>query len=1000
MTFTDQDWSTAQTVTVTAEHDNDTLDEDDVVLTHSVASADDSDYDGIAADSVTVSVSDDDEDGVNISKATLTIEEGASDTYTVVLGSQPTGDVTVTIGGNTGTDVSLDKTTLTFTDQDWATAQTVTVTAAHDNDTLDEDDVILTHSVASADDSNYDGIAADSVTVSVTDDDEASVTIYPTSVTVPEGYTTQYTVALNTMPSGDVTVTINDPTDNTDVTADPATLTFTTDNWYIRQLVTVTAATDTDEDEDSATITHSVSGYGTVTTTDDVPVTVLEANPVAVTASFGMAAYTVAESDDTSTTDVVENEVSIKVTLNVDPERTVSIPLTATPQDGATSDDYSGVPAILIFSPGETEREFTFAATDDSDDDDDESVKLGFGTTLPAAVTAGTPSEAVVSITDDELNQLVVRFGQATYSGREGGRITPNFGVSLDKATDRDLTFNFLLTYQNGPSSGVFNATLRSITVPKGQEAAFTTLRLRENQIDDDGRTVTYTFDTLPEGVTLGTPSEAVITIIDNDTAGVTVNPTSLTVAEGDDETYTVVLDSRPRGDVTVNIGGTTGTDVTVNPASLTFTRDDWNSAQTVTVTAAQDSDADDDSVTLTHTVTSTDTLYEGISADNVDVTVDDDEVNVTVEFRSATYSVEESDDTDTTETKENEVTVTVTLSADPERTVTIPIEKTDQDGASSADYSGVPASVTFNSGDTEKTFTFTATSDTIDDDGESVKLTFGTLPTGVTEGTITEAVVAIVDDDDPSVSVEFGSATYSVAETDDTDTAETKENEVTVTVKLSADPERSVAIPISKTNQDGASSADYSGVPSSLSFNSGDTEKTFTFTATADTVDDDGESVKLTFGTLPTGVTEGTTKETVISITDDDVLSVTVAFGSAAYSVEESDDTSTTEDKENEVVVTVKLSEDPERSVTIPISKADQDGASSADYSRRARPASSLQLSGETSKTFTFAATADSDGRRRGVGEADLRDAAHRCDGGDHQRERWSRSTTTTTPV
>ena len=63
-----------------------------------------------------------------------------------------------------------------------------------------------------------------------------------------------------------------------------------------------------------------------------------------------------------------------------------------------------------------------------------------------------------------------------------------------------------------------------------------------------------------------------------------------------------------------------------------------------------------------------------------------------------------------TTETKENEVTVTVTLSADPERTVTIPITKTDQDGASSADYSGVPASVTFNSGDTEKTFTFTAT--------------------------------------------------------------------------------------------------------------------------------------------------------------------------------------------------------------------------------------------------------------------------------------------------
>ena len=48
---------------------------------------------------------------------------------------------------------------------------------------------------------------------------------------------------------------------------------------------------------------------------------------------------------------------------------------------------------------------------------------------------------------------------------------------------------------------------------------------------------------------------------------------------------------------------------------------------------------------------------------------------------------------------------MTVTLSADPERTVTIPITKTNQGGATSADYSGVPATVTFNAGETSKTF-------------------------------------------------------------------------------------------------------------------------------------------------------------------------------------------------------------------------------------------------------------------------------------------------------
>ena len=52
--------------------------------------------------------------------------------------------------------------------------------------------------------------------------------------------------------------------------------------------------------------------------------------------------------------------------------------------------------------------------------------------------------------------------------------------------------------------------------------------------------------------------------------------------------------------------------------------------------------------------------------------------------------------------------------------------------GISDADYSGVPASVVFQSGDTEQSFTFRATADDIDDDGESVALTFRTpMPSG-----------------------------------------------------------------------------------------------------------------------------------------------------------------------------------------------------------------------------------------------------------------------------
>ena len=121
---------------------------------------------------------------------------------------------------------------------------------------------------------------------------------------------------------------------------------------------------------------------------------------------------------------------------------------------------------------------------------------------------------------------------------------------------------------------------------------------------------------------------------------------------------------------------------------------------------------------------------------------------------------------------------------------------------------------------------------------------------------------------DVPSVTANFGQSRYNVTEGGD----------VSIAVTLSADPERSVAIPITTTNQGTATDADYSGVPLEVTFESGDTEVTFTFTATDDPVDDDGEWVKVTFGALSAGVSEGTTTEATVSITDNDVSGVTVS--------------------------------------------------------------------------------------------------------------------------
>ena len=137
LTFTPGNWSTAQTVTVTAVEDDDAVDEQAVTITHTVGSTDDTAYDGLPAGNVDVTVTDDDTAGVTVSETSLTIEEGDSDTYTVVLDSEPAGEVTVTVGGYSGADLSLDTTELTFTDRDWDVPQRVTVTAEQDHDAVD-----------------------------------------------------------------------------------------------------------------------------------------------------------------------------------------------------------------------------------------------------------------------------------------------------------------------------------------------------------------------------------------------------------------------------------------------------------------------------------------------------------------------------------------------------------------------------------------------------------------------------------------------------------------------------------------------------------------------------------------------------------------------------------------------------------------------------------------------------------------------------------------------
>ena len=670
-------------------------------------------------------------------------------------------------------------------------------------------------------------------------------------VTAHDGMTTKtYTVTVTRQGSTDATLkalTVSDGTNDVPLTPafDSDTVSYTASVAHGVSSVTVTPTVH----ESHATVAVDGTTVNSGTASSAVSLTAGEANDILV----------VVTAEDTSVT----KTYTVSVTRAGSSDATLSGLTTSdgtlTPAFDSSKTAYTATVAYSVASvtvtPTVNESNATVAVN-------------GSG------VTSGSPSQAISLTAGQSTNLNVVVTAQDGVTTKAYTiavtRSPPTFSIAATASAAEGESASLIITLShNAPMGGVaFSVTAQYSTTGTGNAVAadvgtITTpvtvaentstknisIPTAEDSLDEDAETFKVVIATsVSPWVKAGDGKDtATITINDDDTAGFTVTPTTLKVNEGASKTYTIVLDTKPTANVAVSLTNPDTGAVTVAPTSWTFTTSNWNTAKTFTVSGVEDSDYADETVTISHSVTSADSRYSGLTPDSVTVNVDDNNVRaVTVAFGSATYTVKETDDTTTTVVKENEATVT------------IPITKTNQGGASDSDYSGVPTSVTFNSGETSKSFTFSATADTIDDDGESVKLTFGALPTGVSAGSTDETTVSINDDDLPAdVDVAFEQSWYIVTEGSD----------VTVTVKLSVAPERSITIPITKSSQDGATSADYSGVPASLTFGATNTEKSFTFSATSDNVDDDGESVTLGFGTFPTGVTAGSPSTASVTI-------------------------------------------------------------------------------------------------------------------------------------
>ena len=775
--------------------------------------------------------------------------------------------------------------------------------------------------------------------------DGTVLTSVPAALVIGEPITAQFAQASYTVVEGgtvDVTVSLSAAHQGVRAVTVPLTVTdsATMTHSYLvsaesvsfaagerSKAITVSIRQDQDDNDDE----HVTLGFGvlsdgvTAGTRSETQIDITDDDYPIVTVQFGAGSYAVDEGDS----------VEVELTLSAAPERAVVIGLEAAREGGASSGDFSA-PLTVMFNGDETSKSITFSATDDAVDDDHESVVIRLATPLPIRVSTGSPDATTVAITDNDDPQVSVTFDQNTYTISEGSH--DDIRVTLSANPERRVEIPITITDLGGATGGDYLDLPTSITFHSGQTEQTITFEAHDDGVDDDDESVRLEFGDLPDRVSGGAITQTTVEITDDDLPQVKVrfddNNQNYRVTEGGSVTVTLKLDIAPERVVTIPletiaVGGASDEDYTLSADSVTFLAN--QTTRTVTLTAVDDRVDDNDEGVRLDIAQS---LPAGVSLDTgFTTTIDIVDNDVTVSFGQDAYVVNEGEG----------VTVEVRLNEAPLGVVRIPIEQDRQDGAGGADYSGVPASLTFSTTDTVQSFTITATDDTVDDDEESLRLTFGPLPSTVVTAAPAQTTVAIVDDDDPEVAVHFEQAEYTVSEGDG----------VSVKVRLSKDPERTVTIPVTVTEQGDASSLDYGAVPSSVRFLAGETERVFLLSAVADDDFDAGESVLLAIdaGALPERVRVGDIAATTVLITDDDLPQVRVGFEAPVYTAGEG----------SGITIVLTLSEDPQRTVTIPLSANHVDGnAGEDDY--LVTPARVTFTAGETVKTFTFTAHRDSD--------------------------------------
>ena len=563
------------------------------------------------------------------SDSALTTEAGGTATVQVRLTSMPLSTVTVTPTSSDNGEGQVSPDTLSFTNKNWNTYQTLTITGVDDNVTDGTQSYQIDFQL-STEDTKYSSLSLSSLSMSNKDDEVAGVVVGTISGNTTEsGGTSTFTVKLNSQPEADVTISVS--SSNTDEgTVNPSSLGFSSSNWNTSQTVTVTGVDDSSDPVVDGNTSYKINLGNTVSSSthyNDLKSGTLELSNTdseSPGVTLSSSSLTTSENGTNATFTVkLDQKTTSDVTINLQSDD----PGEGTPSPSAltfTTSNYSSAQTITV------------QAVDDAFFDDNQSYTIALKTIsgTGTAYDGFDPADVSVTNTDNEsANDVGIEPSTSSISVSETGS-----------------TASFTLKLKSEPTANVV-LSISSSNTAEGVVSPSSLLFSRNNWSTSQAVTVTGVDDYYDNGSTsfsiiVGSPatsdtnysakpsSTINATNVDNDTAGITIIASdNQTGEDGDNGTLLVLLDSKPFGDVILSVTSDNTSETTVSPDNLTFTTSNWNTSQTVTLIGVDDNDNDSNqsfNITVagsSHTTSNGETSYDNLTS-NVQVTNVDNETN------------------------------------------------------------------------------------------------------------------------------------------------------------------------------------------------------------------------------------------------------------------------------------------------------------------------------------------------------------------------------------